>query len=90
MKLDLRTTLLFGALAGMCAEVVTYPLEVIRRKMQLERVLASRKAHLAITNVSSSGGARVVRATRLRLLFCSPQSACWRPHAELLQDAATL
>lgn len=43
MRLGTAATLLYGALAGLCAETVTYPLEVIRRKMQLERVLAARE-----------------------------------------------
>ena len=29
-------SLLYGAIAGMCAEVVVYPLEVIRRQVQLQ------------------------------------------------------
>lgn len=43
MRLGTGATLMYGALAGLCAETVTYPLEVIRRKMQLERVLAARE-----------------------------------------------
>jgi Mitochondrial carrier protein len=43
MRLSPRATLLFGATAGVCAEAVTYPLEVIRRKMQLERILAAQQ-----------------------------------------------
>lgn len=33
-------TLLYGAIAGACAEVVTYPLEVIRRQLQLQQSTA--------------------------------------------------
>jgi hypothetical protein len=58
MKLGVACTLSFGALAGMSAEVVTYPLEVIRRKMQLERTLASRKV------ISAVSAARVTRLVR--------------------------
>ena len=43
MRLGTAATLVYGALAGLCAETVTYPLEVIRRKMQLERVIAARE-----------------------------------------------
>jgi hypothetical protein len=47
LDLSPQHTLLFGGLSGMSAEVVTYPLEVIRRKMQLDCVLTSRAALLA-------------------------------------------
>ena len=33
-------TLIFGAIAGACAEVVTYPLEVVRRQLQLQQSTA--------------------------------------------------
>jgi solute carrier family 25 phosphate transporter 23/24/25/41 len=33
-------TLLYGAIAGACSEVVTYPLEVIRRQLQLQQSTA--------------------------------------------------
>ncbi|OAY85499.1 putative mitochondrial adenine nucleotide transporter BTL3, partial [Ananas comosus] len=36
-ELDPVRTLLYGAFAGACAETVTYPLEVIRRQLQLAR-----------------------------------------------------
>jgi hypothetical protein len=65
MKLGVATTLMFGALAGMSAEVVTYPLEVIRRKMQLERTLASRKADSAV----SPAATRLVRFSSLNALL---------------------
>jgi Mitochondrial carrier protein len=60
MKLTVAATLLFGALAGVSAEVFTYPLEVIRRKMQLERTLASRHA----SSLPPEARAAVRRAVR--------------------------
>ncbi|KAK1297922.1 hypothetical protein QJS10_CPB14g01411 [Acorus calamus] len=32
-------TLIYGAIAGACAETVTYPLEVVRRQLQLQRAV---------------------------------------------------
>lgn len=59
MRLGTAATLLYGALAGLCAETVTYPLEVIRRKMQLERVLAAREV---AANPAASVIANAVRS----------------------------
>ena len=56
MKLDAATTLMFGAAAGLSAEICTYPLEVIRRKMQLERTLAMR--HIATAPTGTRAAAR--------------------------------
>ncbi|ONK80946.1 uncharacterized protein A4U43_C01F23570 [Asparagus officinalis] len=36
-ELGVVRTLIYGALAGACAETVTYPLEVIRRQLQLQQ-----------------------------------------------------
>ena len=36
MELPVLHSLLYGAIAGMCAEAVVYPLEVIRRQVQLQ------------------------------------------------------
>lgn len=33
-------TLIYGAIAGACAEIVTYPLEVVRRQLQLQQTTA--------------------------------------------------
>ncbi|KAJ6842328.1 putative mitochondrial adenine nucleotide transporter BTL3 [Iris pallida] len=35
--LGVLSTLVFGAIAGACAETVTYPLEVVRRQLQLQQ-----------------------------------------------------
>ena len=65
MKLSIATTLVFGAMAGVCAEIVTYPLEVIRRKMQLERTLASRRL------LDSPVGAKAAAQRLVRSCLCS-------------------
>lgn len=36
MELPISSSLLYGAIAGMCAEAVVYPLEVIKRQIQLQ------------------------------------------------------
>lgn len=36
LELPVLHSLLYGAIAGMCAEAVVYPLEVIRRQVQLQ------------------------------------------------------
>ena len=62
MKLGPLTTMLFGALAGVSAEIFTYPLEVLRRKMQLERTLASRR----ISKAPCSARAAARRMVRIQ------------------------
>eukprot|EP00955_Chlamydomonas_euryale_P081864 363634-Chlamydomonas_euryale.AAC.17 len=39
--LDALQTMAFGAIAGMCSELVVYPLEVVRRRMQLQSMAAA-------------------------------------------------
>lgn len=62
MRLSAQATLLYGAAAGMCAELATYPLEVIRRKMQLERILAARERLASSATMAASAGAQVSAA----------------------------
>lgn len=40
MELGPVRTLIYGAIAGACAETVTYPLEVVRRQLQLQQTTA--------------------------------------------------
>ena len=37
MEIGVVKTLIYGAVAGACAETVTYPLEVLRRQLQLQQ-----------------------------------------------------
>jgi hypothetical protein len=81
MKLDVITTLMFGAMAGVCAEIMTYPLEVIRRKMQLERTLASRHIRIRAAPVGTAAAAqRLVR---------SPLPTCLAAIKRLIQVASS-
>lgn len=43
-ELPATYTLLYGAMAGACAELIVYPLEVVRRKMQLQSMAAAAAA----------------------------------------------
>ena len=60
MQLGAGQTMLFGALSGSIAEMVTYPFEVIRRKMQLGSILASRK--IPLTALSALHATPMVRS----------------------------
>ncbi|GAX86336.1 hypothetical protein CEUSTIGMA_g13748.t1 [Chlamydomonas eustigma] len=45
LQLEAQWTLLYGALSGMASEIVLYPLEVVRRRIQLQSmVMAAAKA----------------------------------------------
>jgi hypothetical protein len=77
MRLSTGMTLLFGAMAGVCSEVVTYPLEVIRRKMQLERTLA-------IQSFIGTGG----RHIGLAMVRLSLQEFTCQRHSEAAVAAA--
>ncbi|XP_010915263.1 probable mitochondrial adenine nucleotide transporter BTL3 isoform X2 [Elaeis guineensis] len=48
-------TLIYGAIAGACAETVTYPLEVIRRKLQLQQAANFGLASAFILQIESDG-----------------------------------
>lgn len=78
MKLSAATTLMFGAAAGVAAEIVTYPLEVIRRKMQLERTMAARRI------LQSPTGARAAAA---RLVRPCPRCCPLSPIKQLTRSA---
>ncbi|KAG1679639.1 hypothetical protein FOA52_006156 [Chlamydomonas sp. UWO 241] len=41
IHLDALRTMMFGAVSGMCSELVVYPLEVVRRRMQLQSMAAA-------------------------------------------------
>ena len=55
-------TLLYGAIAGACAEVATYPFEVVRRQLQLQ-VQASKMGALATgMRIVEQGGVQALYA----------------------------
>lgn len=81
MKLDVITTLMFGAMAGVCAEVITYPLEVIRRKMQLERTLASRRIRIGAAPIGTAAAAQRLVRSSLPTSACLAASECFIPVA---------
>eukprot|EP00210_Caulerpa_lentillifera_P002056 g1971.t1 len=41
LELPIMSSLLYGAIAGVCAEAVVYPLEVIRRQIQLQTTIGA-------------------------------------------------
>eukprot|EP00850_Spirogloea_muscicola_P019414 SM000190S04850 [mRNA] locus=s190:84684:86417:- [translate_table: standard] len=56
MELDPMRTLLYGAIAGACAETATYPLEVVRRQLQLQAGPQRLSMLAAFQSVIQSGG----------------------------------
>jgi hypothetical protein len=56
LEIPVLYTLLYGALAGAAAETFLYPLEVIRRKMQLQSMAAGASAMQAASAAAAAGG----------------------------------
>lgn len=62
LELGPMRTLLYGAIAGCCAEAATYPFEVVRRKLQLQ-VQATRLSSLAtLLKIVEQGGVSALYA----------------------------
>lgn len=55
-------TLVYGAIAGACAEVVTYPLEVVRRQLQLQQTTAKMGLIAAFQGIVERDGLRALFA----------------------------
>ena len=69
---DPISQLLFGAIAGCVAESTCYPLEVIRRRLQINRSLHFAQFSLLSKNNTSKGSD--MYPVELRLQHCGPWS----------------
>lgn len=49
-------TLLYGAIAGACAEAATYPFEVVRRRLQLQVQASKLSAMQTVVSIVEQGG----------------------------------
>ncbi|KAK9742604.1 hypothetical protein RND81_03G185100 [Saponaria officinalis] len=56
LELGPLRTLLYGALSGACAEVATYPFEVLRRRMQMQVQLTKLSTFATFVKIVEQGG----------------------------------
>lgn len=66
VELPVLYSLLYGALAGAAAETFLYPLEVIRRKMQLQSMAAGAAVFASTGNNAASAAAQAAAPNILR------------------------
>eukprot|EP00898_Chlorokybus_atmophyticus_P002863 jgi/Chlat1/3578/Chrsp234S03567 len=68
LEIGAGPTLLYGAIAGLCAELATYPMEVVRRQLQLQGTMvcgkrvAQQSALLTARSIIQSGGVQSLYA----------------------------
>lgn len=56
LELGPMRTLLYGAIAGCCAEAATYPFEVVRRRLQMQVKATKMNAFATALNIVEQGG----------------------------------
>lgn len=75
-------TLLYGAIAGACAEATTYPFEVVRRKLQLQVQATKLSALATCVKIIEQGGIPALYAglipSLLQVHFVSGSVSLWR------------